>query len=713
MINEQLLKYIRSQREAGIDDSTIKDNLSSAGWKGDDIKEGFQAVEGNGVDANSPQAHQEVRKKATSNRQNDQSSDDNSDTTQNNQKQEGTNQDKYRESVSEEDLKRESDAGGETQFSPQQQSNPASPDESDHPVSANGLSDNKETQTTTESEEIQDTTKKPSSGSGGGEALAATGNRPVRTMEDDRKRAGGGDNRKQKHQVSGESQVNKSQANKGNKGKGSKSTPNSKSDSSKSSSSKSKKTTKQSRKRSSSRKTKNGRRRFAATPDKKQAKKQAARRKKKRSSKGSGSKLTSIAIFVFVLLLVGGGGAYAYFTYFQGPSISATSQQAMAALQSAETFEYRVTIEPSESGESSSYVVEGAVDLNPESQAQTYYTITQSGTSEPPIRAVSSEVSEYSTLDPRKQQVVTETLTSPDFLTIDNFQAQESLAELDTNRFGISLEPTAVVSAYERIHQAVFGEGLSSDIRQQLEGVIGEFTPRRGQMWLDRETNVPYQITLIGTSAEGQSKQINIQFRNHGTDIGETPSYEARSLANVLSEVLPAGSGAESSGATSTDMTDNNQEQSTGSSDTGQQDDSESDVDQEVADQDDTRDALRRDQLRINDVQQLSIALDLYANTNDRYPTSLQQLREQQGQVVSTQIRDPQGGVYTYTVSEEGDRYHLGSTLEATTRENTFNDANYNSEAQGLQSGFDGAATTCGSSSSSGETCYDITSTTN
>lgn len=72
-----------------------------------------------------------------------------------------------------------------------------------------------------------------------------------------------------------------------------------------------------------------------------------------------------------------------------------------------------------------------------------------------------------------------------------------------------------------------------------------------------------------------------------------------------------------------------------------------------------------QDTRRVEDLQQLRTALELYYNTNLRYPTALADLAPA---YIPTVPRDPKGGSYAYAALGSGDTcgsYHLGATLDS------------------------------------------------
>lgn len=109
-----------------------------------------------------------------------------------------------------------------------------------------------------------------------------------------------------------------------------------------------------------------------------------------------------------------------------------------------------------------------------------------------------------------------------------------------------------------------------------------------------------------------------------------------------------------------------------------------------------------RDSRRISDVNQLQLALELYKNANDAYPTSLAALAPT---YIGAAPQDPKTGVaysYAYNPATSPTNYHLGATLENASNKALCNDADYNSSATGgaytggFLGGASGGPTACG-----------------
>lgn len=734
MINEQLLKYIRSQRDAGASDQAIRDNLESAGWRSEDVTEGFQALDdGSNQSAksgnNSPQTHKKIRRDAADRRAQTQegSGSDQATTKQpadTTSEQQQNSQDQYREPVSDDTSSSSPDSTTatsdvSTNSEGQQSSAQASEQKGSNQINkpsgienspnikqqagseaSSGVSDPKaQTQLSQagQSDSQPSTQRSPSTSGDSADSGAKTSRKAdssplsLRTMEEDSKRLGI-DADKPKRQ-SAEPQKSKSRQTPNNRDNFAQNQPQVK-----------RRSQPAQNQKSNSSQTANARRKFSADPKNPEAVRKKAQRA--RQQKSSRSRVASIALFALAFLLLAGGGAFAYFSYFQGStSAEATAGEVMQALADAGTFEYRATIEraSNNNGSPTSYVIEGAVDLREQTPQETYYTITQSTGSNPPVRAISSEVSMYPGLDGRKQQAVSSLLSNPSFLTIGEFQTQEQLARTNNNpgfpanRFRVSFQSSALVSAYAELHQVIFDNQLDSQLRSQLDSSVTGFSPDQGQIWLDPETNYPYQITMIGSNNQGQRSQATIQFKNHGQSLSETPPYEERSLQSSLAQFWGLNVATSTTGVTDT---------STSTADTGQ-DQSATTSDNEASTR---RIAERRDQLRINDILQLTVALRLYQRENGQFPTSLSELASGQSATLTTVPRDPNTDtLYPYAVSTDRVSYHLGTTLETTARTQTFNDANFNSSAQGFTNGFNGAGESCGATQALAATCYDVT----
>lgn len=806
MINQQLLTYISSQQEAGIDDETIKDNLQSAGWREEDIDEGFQAVANDLDGGNSTAAHQQIREEASKQRGGQGATQQGVD-DQNQGEADQSSDDSYREPIEEEDTSGPAAASGDSSLSPIDeetsdnnagqsrelgQSSPreaaGGPDQepddetTDTSEDESGQSDNvdadtesgtdqpesvgdtqpeeageaKEAGATSGPEDIDDSgssnpleshEKMKEIGAQSGDSGHDTEPVAVRTFQSDSQKAGGdeGQTAEVDHPATRKKPAADTQSADEDSGE-----PETAAASVAASSSASKNQEKerdkpesgspkagaevkqdtggpQQRKRDqkpatskptmdtvsdkkASRDTTDGKRRFAASKDPSAVKRRAA----KRGSSSSSSWL-SILLFIFALVLVGGGGAYAYMTFFQTSSPEVTTEEAMRSLAEAGSFNFRTMIESAD-GDSASgrAVIEGAVDLDQNTDAQSYYTIT-SEDQEMPIQAIMAETENMATVPAIQRETVRDILFTPEFLSIGSFQTQERLGQTSdsdgflTNRFSVSLNSSQLVSDYATLHQALFDNALSQEVLSNLQATVSQFEPTQGQAWLDAETNVPYQITFIGTGPEGQDMQVNLQFKNHGTAIETTPSYEPRSGEQVLSDFFSTDSSEESEiSEESDDATTTSDDATTTPDETSSEEETaEEDQEPEIADS-----QLRRwDRLRLNDLQQIAIALRVYGNENDSYPDNLQALLSEDDPLITEVPRDPvSSNAYPYSISEDGTRYHIGATLQILTRSSTSGDANFNSRGQGFPNGFNGAAASCQSSSAIDpvSTCYDL-----
>lgn len=761
MINQQLLTYISNQQDAGIDDEIIKDNLLSAGWREDDVDEGFQAVENNLGNQNSSAAHQQIREEVASQKQGNA---DNEPTSSS----EGG--DEYREPIEGDDttgiesVQQDADTAdveiGESTVKSNTEMNPdtSSEDQGQEVNSSVSSTDNNAEKEESETEESSNSPE--TLGEVGGEttdssnplesheemkkigaeaedADADSGPVAIRTFHSDRDKAGGDSskevdspehpkerrdkkNKKTNNQVIDDPDLNKAVESVAASEAGKAATERSKLQNPRNQMEAVRDGASPKNPDSEPRSTADGRRRFSpgkqsASP----ASKRAARKKKSKS--GSGSKIVSILIFVVILALIGGGAAYAYMTYFQNSTPEVTAEQMMRSLSDAETFDFRIMVETADDSEtiSNRLTVEGVMDLSTDTETQSYYTVTQSGTDSSPVQVVMPEVENIASVPVIQRDTIRDILLTPDFFTLGEFQTEEQLGQssenngFTTNRFGITIDPAQLVSDYTILHQALFDTALSQDVTSGLQASVSSFEPVQGQAWLDGETNVPYQITIIGRDADGQDMQVNFQFKNHGYAPESTPSYQPRSTEQVLSQLFYPEE--------STDPVDDDQDDvDTGAtSSTEQQDDITSDSDDSATSTDEDSstqisdaDMRRYDQLRINDVQQIRVALRQYVNETGAFPANLNQLTSGETSVLNSIPRDPYtSATYIYATSENADRYHLGSTLQILTRTNTPGDTNFNSGSQGFINGFNGAGISCENSTTldSPTTCYDVT----
>jgi hypothetical protein len=761
MINQQLLDYISRQQEAGSDDDTIKANLTEAGWREEDVEEGFQAVEAKG-DGNSTAAHQEVRAEASKERSQGQADGIDSADEASEPKEVADNS-----TLGPIDEK----AGDDSAAQPRKVSDDNENEEDAGPVAEadTSIADNSATDTgepsaaeqTKDSNDIKDPlTENAKLAELGKQDKASSGNNSddigpmsVRTYQQDKARASGGGNQAALHpkhkadQKSPEQKADKKEASsREQSNQSTQKTQPAKKTSGKSieeatsqareKKAKEKKSASRNKPKKKSsvqkrdqvmpkkaaaagvmassaagkskeeRQTSDGRQRFSANKDDVAgAKKRAAARQKKRSkSSSSGSNLVSILIFIFALILVGGGGVYAYVTYFQTDVPTATAADVMDSLTAAETFDFRFTIE-SASGTTTTgrKIIEGAVDLDQNTEAESYYTLTGSNQTAPPLRAVMAEIENIAAVPAEQRATVSDIVLTPQFFSVGEFQTTELLGQSEgfmTNRFSISADSTKLVADYATLHQALFNDPLSADVLNNLQATVAGFSTTQGQVWLDTETGVPYQITFIGTNAAGEDTQVNLQFKNHGAALESTPPYEPRSLERVLSQYFSTnGAAAEPTATTSDDPTPDE-----GTEPVAEPEDS-STSPVEIA--------RRQDQLRINDIQQLTVALRLYANDTGDFPPTLSALSASDAVVFSSIPRDPvTDNAYSYSVSGDAERYHLGATLRQLRRADLSGDANFNSRGQGYTDGFNGAAAGCQPEEADpAATCYDVTAT--
>jgi hypothetical protein len=734
MINEQLLQYITKQRDAGTADEKIKENLRAAGWKDEDIQEGFDAVAG---DSNSPQSHQQMRKQAAQ-QNNDTTTDTETDQTQ-------ASQNKTQPNANQQDAKPDTSEGNVTQPEKAQTAT-----ETNQP---NTESDDQYREPVAEEDTQNATAKDPS-------RTANENPTPLRTMEEDQKRAQEGGGATKNKSSSQQKKVEMSDPNRTNK---SASKPEQASPASGKSTSDSKQEMrtpndqkavekkaqgkKDELKKSSSQK-QNRKQKATTGPESKGADtnqqpqqrrgkkgpvaktgksagpKQAKQQPRQRSSRiqqarqqSSSSSVATIILSILGLILIGGGAAYAYVTYFQGPTASTNAQAAIQALADSESFQYRIGIsKQSESSSENTLIIEGAVDTDPDTSAQTYYTIQgPQGDNSSPVTGVATEFAQYPQLDQRQQRSVQQALSNQQFLSVGEFQTTQTLGATEdssgfsTQRFGASLDPGQLFDTYATIHQAVQGESIDPDVANTLRDNLSGFRPQQGQMWVHPTSSVPYQLTVIGDAQNGETLQVNMQFKNHGQEVTEvTDTYEKRTIASALGEYLNASTQQPNDNGTSSNQT-------TSTPPTSEPDDGQTQppTSTEPTDSQSEREMMRRqDQIRINDAQQIAIAAQVFANENGRYPASTDELVSTS--VLAEMPEDPGTGIgHFYIVNENRTRFHVGVTLRAT-NEGALpgNDANLNSsEIDAIMSGFNGAGEVCNSlrEDYSGSTCYDIT----
>lgn len=738
MINEQLLQYIKKQREAGTADEKIKENLQAAGWKEVDIEEGFDAVSGDG---NSPESHQQMRQQA-------------------------------REQQSSQDSSQTSDAGSKQRGQANQQTAQQKRDESTQENQQNeqqksrkqtSQAENKDTQP----ESVSETDKQTADTTNSGQSTANEQPTPLRTMEKDRQRAQAQgqqqvsetNDQAQESEQTEAGQVNLSDPQDDSRTKQKMSKAELESQKKKQSANKNREKQKKAQDQQAAteqfeqnNKQQQQSERRSRKPETQQAKKQQQTRKKKKASKkrkqqnpakakqqpqqakksrqakkrkqsriqqarqqSSSSSIATIILSILGLLLVGGGAAYAYVTYFQGPSASTNAEAVLQSLADSESFQYRIGINGQTESSNDGTVIEGEVDMDPNTQAQTYYTIRdsdQEGGS--PVAGLASEFSQYPSLDPRKQQAIQKSIDNQQFMQIGEFQTTQKLGATDnssgfkTQRFGVSVDPSRLFSVYSTIHEEVYGESVDSQLASTLQNNLRNFTPEQGQIWVHPTSSVPYQLTVIGSNPDGENLQLNMQFKNYGQEITNvSDTYESRSLADGLSNYFDDAANDSGSDIATTSPSNNDGSSSDGAESTTTTTTATSS--EETNTEAEMQMMRRQDQVRINDVQQIVIATRVYAKNNGNVPTSLSKLAG--GEVLSTVPRDPQtGGSYQYVVTPSG-RFHVGATLRATSESQLRTDDNYNSTGS-ASDGFDGAGSSCASTGNQeGSTCYDKSGT--
>jgi hypothetical protein len=705
MINEQLLQYIKSQRQAGTSDEEIKENLSAAGWRDEDIAEGFEAV--SSPDDTSPQSHQEMRQEATEGRQENKGK-QKPDSGRKGESQPDPQSDQYRETVNRND----------------QQSNQK------EAAAAGGAG---VSQASAHTDSRQKTRNNTSQTEGGRKRRAANENpQELRTMEEDKNRYGKQTQANKASQKETQNKRSKEQAKTEKQEKNTKQKQTTKSSQKEKPQSsekpsdqysptqakqkKSRQPDKKQKKHVQPQKKTSKQKSNRSQPGKKPASQKAAKKKQKqRKSKiqqarkqSSSTSISAIILSILALVLIGGGAAYAYLNYFQGPQAETNSQEVMQALADAETFEYRIGVGRQAEGDATTeetVVVEGAVNLT--DTGESYYTIrrpSQPGGS--PVTGVASEFSEFTNLDPRQQQTISQTLLQPDFFTVREFQTKQQLGATEgssgfaTNRFGVMADPAQLTNAYSTIYNTIYGEGVASPVWSTLQNNLGNFAPQQGQIWVHPTSSAPYQMTLIGNDADGNNLQVNMQFRNHGSEISSAPqTYENQPVVSGFAEAFAA------------DATDDDPEitQSTSTANGGPNgattDENTTDNNQQAQ--------TRQDQLRINDLQQLRVALQSYADETGSYPANLNELASSQSDILSGLPTDPQtNNPYAYAVNQAQTAYHLGATLGTLSSQQAPDDADYNSTTGSFRSGFDGSGGVCRTNTqSSGSTCYDLRGT--
>lgn len=711
MINEQLLQYIKSQRDAGTPDEEIKDNLKEAGWRSEDIEDGFQAVSGDGT---SPQSHQEVRKEAANSAenqaQNSQRSENKSGSKNTNKKRQetsGKSQDAYREPV---------DAEGKG-VNQQSQSKDGATHQSQARSANEEPMEVRTMQSDTERAGHEPQKREAADEISGDESSSTSRNnqqsdQSEQTLDDAVSKVQEGVEKREGSSRKTSEQKQRSQKHekqqKSPSGRSSKSANQSKSSRQDRSSSRAKRQKQLQRKQSP----KQGRSR------KQQSKIQEAKRKQ-----SSSSGIATVILSILGLLLVGGGAAYAYITYFQGPNVSTNAQTVIQSLADAQSFQYRISVQQSSNQATSTgsanmqevLVVEGAVDTDPSTDTRSYYTITRpTQDTSSAVTGMMAEFDRFADLDPRQQQSVNQMLADQQFMSVREFQTQQQLGAnregggFMTNRFGVTLSPDQLAVMYSSVYETIFGNSLDQGLASQIQRRVSNFNPQQGQLWIDPDSSVPYQLTIIGSGPDGVSMQVNAQFKNHGQTFSGAPdSYETRSFADGLAQAF--GIDATTPTTDQDDAGTDQRDDVSTSTDNQNQDADDDNVSTSTNDQQRRMQMRRQDQLRINDIQQIVVALRSYAGSNGEFPQSLSALAG--GDVLSRVPRDPQTGSSYRYARVSSSRYHVGATMQATSQQQLPGDANFNS-AGSANNGFIGNLSTCRdpqTTAQTGSTCYDRT----
>lgn len=123
--------------------------------------------------------------------------------------------------------------------------------------------------------------------------------------------------------------------------------------------------------------------------------------------------------------------------------------------------------------------------------------------------------------------------------------------------------------------------------------------------------------------------------------------------------------------------------------------------------------AKARDGKRVSDISQIQLSLELYRESNGRYPTAI--YSNPAFDIYSPNTpKDPNGNNYFYSVSTpNGFNYHLGAVLEQTNPDSYNLDVDLPQSAQrswsaiGSVGGFDGTGQ-CGPAASTPDRCYDV-----
>lgn len=780
MINDQLLEYIRDQREAGADDEDIKEKLRSAGWRQQDIEEGFAAVDGN---ESSPEAHQQVREEAIDER--NQSTDDDDgqqpsrreasrgsgqqaqarDTGQ----QDGTQAGSYRDQSASQDSQRQQaheqnqaqqTAGSQGQ-SPSSEpeavrtmeedvqrarsdsassdatTSPADHDAADEADTQSQQSDDSKPQKVDETNHPQQKpahqpnlkqsqTKEPNRTKQSDQAAEQTAGASTRQAGSQQQATTHRQSRQQSQKAERNMQMNTQptrqtaqSSGKPDTGMKPKSGPDQKQEPQTQKTAQSPNQVASAGQGRAANATQRSGRQFSQSGDTEAD----SRIQQARRQSSSGASIATVILSLLGLLILGGGAAYAYVTFFQGPTANTSAQEVISSLKEAQTFQYRMVVSKQRADADSReniFVMEGAVDTRPDTQAQTYYTITRPGQTGGPITGVAAEFATYNSLDPRRKKQIRKALSEQSFLSIREFQTKQKLGAsgdsegFTTNRFGATLDPRQLITMYSTVYESVFGNALNQETAAALRETVAGFSPQQGQIWTDPETNVPYQITVVGTGPDGQPMQVNMQFKNHGGDVSPPPeTYSNRSIAAGLAESLDLTRLQEDTQSNTGDQQQDTAPPTT-PGDTPPATTTTPDQQSTTSARARQRQAAarRQDQLRVNDIQQITIALQLYAQRDGRYPDALSSLTASTARIFSTVPRDPAGGSYAYAVNKDNQKYHLGATLKATSPSEVPADSDFNSQAAGFSSGFDGTGNTCqASQTQSGATCFDKTGT--
>ncbi|MDZ4226912.1 MAG: prepilin-type N-terminal cleavage/methylation domain-containing protein [Patescibacteria group bacterium] len=124
-----------------------------------------------------------------------------------------------------------------------------------------------------------------------------------------------------------------------------------------------------------------------------------------------------------------------------------------------------------------------------------------------------------------------------------------------------------------------------------------------------------------------------------------------------------------------------------------------------------------RDARRLSDIKQLQLALELYYDSNSKYPATLSTTTLVDGGYISTLPTDPVSGSYTYrglSTSAGGaicSSYHIGTSLETSGHSAINSDADAAPTLNicaGSAADFDGDDADECTSGDAGVTCYDV-----